>query len=179
MPKVKQIRTKQTRCRLATSPPPKRAVKGVTRAPIKPSPTFKRLPTIPPKIGRIISLAKKFKKPNKKSPSPAKKPPSRAKKVKIDQTETKELAKPEIKPISFCIPTKTFQRLCREISLTQVPDCRFTVNALESLQMALEDFMVGFFEDAALCMRYSNRKTLCVKDIELVSKLRKFDYEPI
>jgi len=43
----------------------------------------------------------------------------------------------------------------------------------------VEDWMVGFFEDAATCARYGGRKTLFKKDLELVCRLRELDYIPL
>jgi len=79
----------------------------------------------------------------------------------------------------YSIPRKSFQVLTKRFSHMYMRDCRFTREALEALQTAVEDYMVGFFEDAAMCMRHANRKTLQFKDIELVTRLRKSDYIPL
>ena len=80
---------------------------------------------------------------------------------------------------NYSIPKRSFQELCKDSAHKFFKGCRFTREALEALQTAVEDFMVGFFEDAGICMRHTKRKTLLLKDIELVTKLRKFQYEPI
>jgi len=74
------------------------------------------------------------------------------------------------------IPRRVFQNLCKDISYRFIPDCRFTKQALGALQMAVEDYMVGFMEDAAAAMRHAGRRTLMQKDFELIKKLRKMDY---
>jgi len=74
------------------------------------------------------------------------------------------------------IPKIVFQKLCRDIAYKFMPGCRFSLAALGALQMAVEDYMVGFMEDAAAAMRHAGRRTLMQKDFELIKKLRKMDY---
>lgn len=88
-----------------------------------------------------------------------------------------EMKKPRF--LTYSLPKRTFQVLCKEASHRHLKECRFTREALEALQTAVEDFMVGFFEDAGLAMRHAKRKTLQLKDIELISRLRKMEYEPL
>ena len=45
--------------------------------------------------------------------------------------------------------------------------------------MAVEDWMVEFFEDVALCMRYANRETMMKRDMALICQLRKLSCEPV
>lgn len=77
------------------------------------------------------------------------------------------------------IPKRAFQATCKELAYKYMPGCRFAKEALEALQLAVEDYMIGFFEDSALCMRHAKRKTLMIKDIQLVCALRKISYEPL
>lgn len=79
----------------------------------------------------------------------------------------------------FSIPRRPFQSLVKIIAQVYMRDCRFSFDALEALQLATEDFMVGFFEDASICMRHAGRKTLQLKDIALAGRLRRVDYEPL
>jgi len=79
----------------------------------------------------------------------------------------------------FGIPKRYFQSLCKELSFKYLQGCRWAKEAIEALQMAVEDWMVGFFEDVALCMRYANRETMMKRDMALICHLRKLDYEPV
>jgi len=79
----------------------------------------------------------------------------------------------------FSIPQRPFQKLVRELANQDQKEFRFKAEALKALQIATEDFLAGFFEDAQKCAAHAHRKTLMVKDIQLIAKLRKIDYEPI
>ena len=79
----------------------------------------------------------------------------------------------------FSIPKRNFQLLCKELSLQYLENCRWAKEAIEALQMAVEDWMVGFFEDAVLCMRYASRETMAKKDMALICHLRKLNYESV
>jgi len=74
------------------------------------------------------------------------------------------------------IPKKPFQRLVREIAQNFIPDIRFQSDALYALQQAAEDFLVGCFEDGVACALHAKRKTLMVKDMQLVRKLRRIEH---
>jgi len=164
MPKIKQVSSKRPRVSQSGFEPPKRAIKSAVVHTSRPE-SPRRLPVIPSKISRIIQTARKGGSPAKtarKSVIPSRGP---------------VLQKSRF--LNYSIPKRTFQKLCRDISYTHLPECRFTLEALTALQTALEDFMVGFFEDAAMCMRHANRRTLFLKDMELVARLRRFDYEPL
>ena len=166
MPKVKQVSSKRPRVSQSGFEPPKRAIKSTMVGDNRPG-SPRRLPVIPSKISRIIQSARK-------GPVAVK---SARKSISVPVRREPVLQKSRF--LNYSIPKRTFQTLCRDISYTHLPECRFTLEALTALQTALEDFMVGFFEDAAMCMRHANRKTLFVKDMELVAKLRRFDYEPL
>ena len=49
---------------------------------------------------------------------------------------------------------------------------RFTREAMETLQLASELFLVNLFEDAWLCTAHRNRVTLMQKDIRLARRIR-------
>ena len=163
MPKVKQVSSKRPRSGQIGFEPPKRAIKTTIHT-NHPGSSPRRLPTIPNKI-RSILTARRIPglQPARKSVQPAR----------------REALLRNSKFLAYSIPKLSFQRLCRDIAHTHMPECRFTIEALSALQAALEDFMVSFFEDAAMCMKHAKRVTLFQKDMELVAKLRKFEYEPL
>jgi len=164
MPKIKQVTSKRPRTGQIGFEPPKRAIKSTLPANTSHNASPRRLPAIPTKISRIIATARRSDaKPARKSIPPVR----------------RENLLQKTRFATYSIPKRTFQRLCRDISHRYLPECRFTLEALVALQTAMEDFMVGFFEDAAMCMRHANRKTLFLKDIELVAKLRRFEYETL
>lgn len=117
-----------------------------------------KFPLVPNKVKTILSSASKPKGIQRINGVPAQSKPNFA---------------------VYSIPKLAFQRLCRDIAYKQDKACRFTKEALTALQTAAEDLMVGIFEDAGLCMLHANRKTLMRKDMEMVLKLRKINYEPL
>ena len=141
--------------------PPNRAHKTVSRAPDDDIDSARRLPAVPSRITNIISSANK--------PRGVQRITSLHVQTMVRKTRFQD----------YSIPKKPFQRIVRDTAFKFIPDCRFTVEALTALQTAAEDFMIGFFEDAALCMRHAKRKTLLLKDIELVARLRKIEYESL
>lgn len=157
MPKIKQVSSKRLSANQVGFQPPHRAVKSVRISDGRYDAPDK-VPLVPRKVNRIIS--------SQSQPRGA----QRARR-QIDLRKSRFM--------EYSIPRRSFQRLCRDIAYKYMPECRFTLQALMALQMAIEDFMVGIFEDAAMCMRHAKRKTLLVKDIELVAKLRKLEYEPL
>ena len=86
---------------------------------------------------------------------------------------------PKEQKTAFCIPMRSFQLICKELSYQHLRGCRWERETIEALQVAVEDYMTGFFEDAALCMEYARRKTMMRKDLELVCHLRQLDYVPL
>lgn len=159
MVKIKQVASKRPINR--ENPPIKRAIKSAksikTSAQIPVS-----LPKIPQKVQNILLARKSI---NQISPA--------TKKIK------KQVITPSSRFVLNSIPKNPFQKLVRAITCKFIPDCRYTKEALEAMQIASEDFLVGFFEDASLCMRHAKRQTLMVKDMALVAKLRNFHYEPL
>ena len=97
---------------------------------------------------------------------------------------TKSRALRKVEPLSkrfaqFSIPKKNFQTAVRDIAVDCLPGCKFQSEALYALQVACEDFLTGFFQDANLCTLHAKRKTLMAKDMDLVRRLRGIDYVPL
>lgn len=109
----------------------------------------KGLPLVPIRVKIVLSSVNK----------PQRVP--RAQKHKIQDTAVKN-----------SIPKRTFQKLVKKIAFNDYSNFRFTPEALSALQTAAEDFMVGFFEDAVMCMQHAKRKTLMKKDMEMVERLQ-------
>lgn len=55
---------------------------------------------------------------------------------------------------------------------------RWRVDALEALQVACEDFLVGVMEDANLCAIHAKRVTIMPKDIHLARRIRGLRDDP-
>lgn len=72
------------------------------------------------------------------------------------------------------IPRTPFARLVREITERLWPSgqCRYTIQALLSLQTSAEAYIVGLFEDSVLCAIHARRVTVQVKDVHLARRLR-------
>ncbi len=179
MPKIKQVATKRPRNQSAFPFPVavKRAIKSVIRPieePIITTSKNNNLPRIPQRFTQIISSINKSSSSDiSASSEPRSSIPPVLKKIQ------KEVIVRPSKFQTYSIPKRCFQKCVRNIAFKFIQDCRFTPEAIEALQTAAEDFMVGFFEDAASCMSHAKRKTLMIKDIELTAKLRKFEYEPL
>lgn len=77
---------------------------------------------------------------------------------------------------TFSIPKRSFQRIVRDITFEFKPDFRFQREALSVLQEVCEDFLVGLFQDAHLCTLHAGRKTLMVKDMDLVKRIKGLDH---
>jgi histone H3 len=60
-----------------------------------------------------------------------------------------------------------FLRLVREIAQDFRSDLRFTPQAFEVLQAAVESFLVSRFENANLCAIHAKRVTIMPKDMQL------------
>ena len=71
------------------------------------------------------------------------------------------------------IPRAPFNRLVREVCETQSYDpLRWTPTAMDTLQTASEDYLVGLFENAFMCTLHAKRVTLLAKDLELARRIR-------
>lgn len=64
-----------------------------------------------------------------------------------------------------------FQRLVREIALDIRTDLRLQSAAIMALREAAEAFLVGLFEDSALCAIHAKRVTIIPKDVQLALRL--------
>ncbi len=186
MVKTKQVATKRPRERaeLASFTPQKKAIKSASnqRADALTNPAFKS-----PSNPAMKSVKKGLKQGSVVNPVLQTIPKARkrvaraheeARQNRIPLSQQLEMSRKSRFAV-YSIPRKSFQVLTKRFSHMYMRDCRFTRDALEALQTAVEDYMVGFFEDAALCMRHANRKTLQFKDLELVTRLRKSDYIPL
>lgn len=79
------------------------------------------------------------------------------------------------KSTDLLIPRTPFARLVREITERLWPtgqQCRYTIQALLSLQTSAEAYIVGLFEDSVLCAIHARRITVQVKDVHLARRLR-------
>lgn len=66
-----------------------------------------------------------------------------------------------------------FSRLVREISNQVSPEpFRWTRDALEGLQEAVEDFIIQLLEDCNLCAIHAKRVTIMPKDMQLARRIR-------
>ena len=64
-----------------------------------------------------------------------------------------------------------FRRLVREIAQEFKTDLRFNVGAMNALQEAAEDFLVGVFEFSNLCAIHAKRVTIQPKDMQLARRI--------
>ena len=65
-----------------------------------------------------------------------------------------------------------FQRLVREIAQDYNSNLRFQASAVEALQEASENYIVGLFEDTNLCAIHAKRVTIMPKDMKLAKRIR-------
>ena len=61
-----------------------------------------------------------------------------------------------------------FQRLVREIAQEYKTDLRFQSSAV----LALQDYLVGLFEDTNLCAIHAKRVTIMPRDMQLARRIR-------
>ena len=73
------------------------------------------------------------------------------------------------------IPAAAFKRLVKEIAqdYKNIPDARFSKEALTLLQYATERYLSSLLEDANLHAIHAGRTTLQIKDINLSRRIRK------
>ena len=74
--------------------------------------------------------------------------------------------------IQISIQQAPFRRLVKEITSQMDPSIRFFSDAMDALQVAAEDYMVGLFEDTALLSFHAKRCTIMVKDMTLARRIR-------
>lgn len=75
-------------------------------------------------------------------------------------------------PKEFCIAKLSFKRVCQEILHSLHYQMRLQERAVNALQHASEEYLIGVFEDAFLCTEHANRVTMKPRDIQLAIKLR-------
>jgi histone H3 len=76
------------------------------------------------------------------------------------------------KTTELIITKLPFKRLVREIAQELGTDLRFKLAAIEAMQEATEDYIVGLFKAALLCMLHTTRVTLLPEDIQLALRIR-------
>lgn len=79
------------------------------------------------------------------------------------------------KGVELLIRKMPFQRLVRELAQflgTETADFRWRPSAIEALQYAAEDNLVGIFEDSNLAAIHAKRVTIAPKDMQLARRLR-------
>lgn len=76
------------------------------------------------------------------------------------------------KSTDLLIPRAPFSRLVRDICGGIDNDLRFASQALLALQEASEAFLVGLFEDTALCAVHAKRQTVTKADMLLARRIR-------
>lgn len=174
MPKIKQVASKKPRQGFM---PPNRAVKSVSNNPENRLISPKRLLATPLRGLRATkSATPRSGSSQSKRRGGIQQPRSHAIRRHVARTEP---MLPTSRFINMSIPKRAFQRLVRDIVYDLNTEFRFQLEALTALQTVAEDYLVSIFEDAAMCMRHANRKTLFTKDLELATKLRRIEYEPI
>mmetsp|Transcript_54677 Transcript_54677/g.124475 ORF Transcript_54677/g.124475 Transcript_54677/m.124475 type:complete len:148 (-) Transcript_54677:342-785(-) len=75
---------------------------------------------------------------------------------------------------AIAIPRATFRSLVRELTQERVgdDDFRWTQTAINAVQTASEDYLVGIFEDSTVASAHARRVTCMLQDIRLVRRLR-------
>lgn len=81
------------------------------------------------------------------------------------------------KETTLMIRRTPFERLARHAVAQFKIDVRFSGDALENLQTALEEYLVKLMEKAVLAMAHRDTVTLFPKDVQLVRKLRANDFD--
>lgn len=107
----------------------------------------------------------------KKSPGAAKSFAMRPKRYRPGQVALREIRRYQ-KSTELLIRRLPFQRLCREIAETFIPDLRFQAATMSVLQEAAEAYLTGLFEDTNLCAIHAKRVTIMPKDIQLARRIR-------
>lgn len=72
------------------------------------------------------------------------------------------------------IQKNAFQRLVKSVLDEYYPDSglRFSLQAIEALHTASEDYIIALFEDSYLCALHAKRVTLMKKDMDLALRIR-------
>lgn len=80
------------------------------------------------------------------------------------------------KSTKLLIQKLSFQRLVREISqdFKKNEGYRYQGHGVEALQEGVESFLIGLFEDSQLCSLHSKRVTVKCVDMQLATRLNRF-----
>ena len=71
------------------------------------------------------------------------------------------------------IPKTNFYRLVKEITQDDKTDMKWSSDAVVLLQLSVEDYIVGLFEDTNLAAIHAGRETITPKDMQLVRRICK------
>ena len=76
--------------------------------------------------------------------------------------------------VDTLIPKASFARLVKQVSsdISIDQNFRWTSDAMQVIQSAAEDYMVGLFEDSYLCAMHCKRITLMSQDLQLARRIR-------
>lgn len=84
---------------------------------------------------------------------------------------------------TLVLPRASFSRALRHVS-AEVPafrnnGLRWGRTAVEAMQVAVEKYLTGLFEDTGLCALHTARVTIFKKDMELARRIRgRFEFLP-
>eukprot|EP01061_Rhynchopus_euleeides_P034297 TRINITY_DN5806_c0_g1_i1.p2 TRINITY_DN5806_c0_g1~~TRINITY_DN5806_c0_g1_i1.p2 ORF type:complete len:144 (+),score=75.85 TRINITY_DN5806_c0_g1_i1:64-495(+) len=76
------------------------------------------------------------------------------------------------KGTQLLIQKAPFQRMVREVMDTLKQDMRFRPSALEAMQEAAEQYIIGVFEGAVILQLHRKKKTLVQKDLHYTMRIR-------
>lgn len=75
--------------------------------------------------------------------------------------------------VNLLISKAPFARLTREVTNCVSPEpFRWTAEALQALQVATEELLVGLLEESQLAAIHAKRITIMPKDLQLVRRIR-------
>ena len=129
-------------------------------------------------MARLKQTAKRLKIAVKKPPTKKKLPNTKEKgpKIKTRRYRPGVVALREIrryqKGTEMLIRKAPFMRLVREIAHKIDPTLRFQGSAIEAIQEASEQYLVGLFTDTQLCACHARRQTIKVADMALARRIR-------
>jgi len=69
-------------------------------------------------------------------------------------------------------PVAPFDRLIREIAQDYIDEARFSPNALRSIQLIIESYLISIFQVAGLLTKHADRETLMPSDIKLAKSIK-------
>ena len=125
--------------------------------------------TKPPILAKGCKL--KTKKPRPAPPADA--PAPRRRRARRGVAALRAIRYYQKQSSCLLIPRASFQKLVRVLSQDFFSGTRFTKGAFILLQYAVENYMVGLFEDAQLGAIHGRRVTIYPKDIQLARRIRR------